>query len=135
MSNLSADHREILDLVYYQEKSITDCAFILGIPAATVKTACSMPARSWLSGRGGVASFRTDLTSLGVRNFEMCKGLGDAPSSPGPFALLPIGPPSRMVASYAPCSGSRGALINVARGNFATASSFFPQGHNSAGTT
>ena len=38
MSNLSADHREILDLVYYQEKSIEDCALILGIPAATVKT-------------------------------------------------------------------------------------------------
>src|SRR6185503_21341966 len=26
MSNLSADHREILDLVYYQEKSMEDCA-------------------------------------------------------------------------------------------------------------
>ena len=38
MSNLSADHREILDLVYYQENSIEDCALILGIPAATVKT-------------------------------------------------------------------------------------------------
>jgi RNA polymerase sigma-70 factor (ECF subfamily) len=38
MSNLSADHRAILDLVYYQEKSIEDCALILGIPAATVKT-------------------------------------------------------------------------------------------------
>ena len=38
MSNLSADHREILDLVYYQEKSVEDCALILGIPAATVKT-------------------------------------------------------------------------------------------------
>ena len=38
MSNLSADHREILDLVYYQEKSMEDCALILGIPAATVKT-------------------------------------------------------------------------------------------------
>jgi RNA polymerase sigma-70 factor, ECF subfamily len=35
MSNLSADHREIL-LVYHQEKSVEDCALILGIPAATV---------------------------------------------------------------------------------------------------
>jgi RNA polymerase sigma-70 factor, ECF subfamily len=41
MSNLSADHREILDLVYYQEKSIEDCALILGIPAATVNCAVS----------------------------------------------------------------------------------------------
>src|SRR3954449_7853562 len=32
---LSPDHREIIDLVYYQEKSVDDCAFILGIPAAT----------------------------------------------------------------------------------------------------
>ncbi len=37
-STLSTDHREILDLVYYQEKSIENCALILGIPAATVKT-------------------------------------------------------------------------------------------------
>ena len=38
MSNLSPDHREIIDLVYYHEKSVEDCALILGIPAATVKT-------------------------------------------------------------------------------------------------
>ncbi len=38
MSTLSTDHREILDLVYYQEKSVEDCAFILRIRAATVKT-------------------------------------------------------------------------------------------------
>ncbi len=37
-STLSTDHREILDLVYYQEKSVEDCAFILRIRAATVKT-------------------------------------------------------------------------------------------------
>ena len=35
---LSPDHREIIDLVYYHEKSVDDCAPILGIPAATVKT-------------------------------------------------------------------------------------------------
>jgi RNA polymerase sigma-70 factor (ECF subfamily) len=35
---LSPDHREIIDLVYYHEKSVDDCARILGIPAATVKT-------------------------------------------------------------------------------------------------
>jgi len=35
---LSPDHREIIDLVYYQEKSVEDCALILGVPAATVKT-------------------------------------------------------------------------------------------------
>ena len=38
LTNLSPDHREIIDLVYYQEKSVEDCALILGIPAATVKT-------------------------------------------------------------------------------------------------
>ncbi len=35
---LSPDHREIIDLVYYHEQSVDDCALILGIPAATVKT-------------------------------------------------------------------------------------------------
>jgi RNA polymerase sigma-70 factor, ECF subfamily len=35
---LSLQHREIIDLVYYHEKSIEQCAQILGIPAATVKT-------------------------------------------------------------------------------------------------
>jgi RNA polymerase sigma-70 factor, ECF subfamily len=35
---LSLDHRQIIDLVYYHEKTIEECAQILGIPAATVKT-------------------------------------------------------------------------------------------------
>jgi RNA polymerase sigma-70 factor, ECF subfamily len=35
---LSAEHREIIDLVYYHERSIAECAEIIGIPAATVKT-------------------------------------------------------------------------------------------------
>ena len=35
---LSPDHREIIDLVYYHEKSVDECALIFGIPAATVKT-------------------------------------------------------------------------------------------------
>ena len=34
----SLEHREIINLVYYHEKSIDECAQILGIPAATVKT-------------------------------------------------------------------------------------------------
>jgi RNA polymerase sigma-70 factor, ECF subfamily len=38
LMKLSPHHREIIDLVYYHEKSIEDCALILGIPAATVKT-------------------------------------------------------------------------------------------------
>ena len=38
LTKLSPDHREIIDLVYYHEKSVDDCATILGIPAATVKT-------------------------------------------------------------------------------------------------
>jgi RNA polymerase sigma-70 factor (ECF subfamily) len=35
---LSADHREIIDLVYYHEKSVEEVAGIVGIPEATVKT-------------------------------------------------------------------------------------------------
>jgi RNA polymerase sigma-70 factor (ECF subfamily) len=38
MARLSSEHREIIDLAYYHEKSIEECAQILGIPAATVKT-------------------------------------------------------------------------------------------------
>ena len=35
---MSSQHREIIDLVYYHDKSIAECVEILGIPAATVKT-------------------------------------------------------------------------------------------------
>lgn len=38
MQSLSVEHREILDLVYYQEQSVSEVAEILGIPEATVKT-------------------------------------------------------------------------------------------------
>jgi RNA polymerase sigma-70 factor (ECF subfamily) len=35
---LSAEHREIVDLVYYHEKSVEEVAAIVGIPEGTVKT-------------------------------------------------------------------------------------------------
>jgi RNA polymerase sigma-70 factor, ECF subfamily len=35
---LSAAHREVIDLIYYHEKSINEVAEILGIPPGTVKT-------------------------------------------------------------------------------------------------
>jgi len=35
---LSAEHREIVNLVYYQHKSVEDVVGIVGIPEATVKT-------------------------------------------------------------------------------------------------
>lgn len=38
IAELSADHREILDLVYYQERSVAEVAEILSIPENTVKT-------------------------------------------------------------------------------------------------
>ena len=38
LTRLSPEHREVIDLVYYHEKSIDECAEVLGIPAATVKT-------------------------------------------------------------------------------------------------
>ncbi len=38
LSKLSAEHREIVDLVYYHEKSVEEVAKIVGIPEATVKT-------------------------------------------------------------------------------------------------
>lgn len=38
LNGLSTEHREIIDLVYYHEKSVEEVAEIVGIPEATVKT-------------------------------------------------------------------------------------------------
>src|SRR5436309_4023738 len=38
LAGLSAEHREIIDLVYYHEKSVEEVAVIVGIPENTVKT-------------------------------------------------------------------------------------------------
>jgi RNA polymerase sigma-70 factor (ECF subfamily) len=38
LSRLSSDHREVIDLVYYHEKSIDEVAQIVNIPVNTVKT-------------------------------------------------------------------------------------------------
>lgn len=38
MSHLSRPHREIIDLVYYHEKTVDEAARIVGIPTNTVKT-------------------------------------------------------------------------------------------------
>jgi RNA polymerase sigma-70 factor, ECF subfamily len=38
VASLTAEHAEIIDLVYYQEKSIKEIVEILGIPENTVKT-------------------------------------------------------------------------------------------------
>jgi RNA polymerase sigma-70 factor (ECF subfamily) len=38
LEGLSAEHREIIDLVYYHEKSVEEVAEIVGIPENTVKT-------------------------------------------------------------------------------------------------
>lgn len=38
LDRLSADHREVIDLVYYHETSVEEVARIVGIPENTVKT-------------------------------------------------------------------------------------------------
>ena len=38
LTRLSSEHRQIIDLVYYHEKSVEEAAQILKVPAATVKT-------------------------------------------------------------------------------------------------
>lgn len=38
IDKLSPEHREVIDLVYYHEKSVEEVAEITGTPAATVKT-------------------------------------------------------------------------------------------------
>jgi RNA polymerase sigma-70 factor (ECF subfamily) len=38
LQKLTVEHREIIDLIYYHEKSVEEVAQITGVPAATVKT-------------------------------------------------------------------------------------------------
>ena len=38
LMRLSIEHREVIDLVYYHEKSVDEVAQILDVPPATVKT-------------------------------------------------------------------------------------------------
>jgi RNA polymerase sigma-70 factor (ECF subfamily) len=38
VSKLSPPHREIIDLIYYRDKSVTEVAEIIGVPRSTVKT-------------------------------------------------------------------------------------------------
>ena len=38
LAGLSAEHGEVIDLVYYHEKSVEEVAEIVGVPAGTVKT-------------------------------------------------------------------------------------------------
>jgi RNA polymerase sigma-70 factor, ECF subfamily len=38
LAQLSPDHREVIDLVYYHEKSVEEVAEITGVPRSTVKT-------------------------------------------------------------------------------------------------
>jgi RNA polymerase sigma-70 factor, ECF subfamily len=38
LTRLSREHREVIDLVYYHEKSVDEVAHILDVPPATVKT-------------------------------------------------------------------------------------------------
>jgi RNA polymerase sigma-70 factor (ECF subfamily) len=38
LAGLSAQHREVIDLVYYHNKSVEEAAAIVGIPESTVKT-------------------------------------------------------------------------------------------------
>ena len=38
LTSLAPEHREIIDLVYYHEKSVEEVAEIVGIPENTVKT-------------------------------------------------------------------------------------------------
>ena len=38
LTKRSAEHREIIDLVYYHEKSVEEVSRIVGVPENTVKT-------------------------------------------------------------------------------------------------
>ena len=38
LTRLSLEHRQVIDLVYYHEKSVDEVAQMLDVPSATVKT-------------------------------------------------------------------------------------------------
>ena len=38
LTQLSPEHREVIDLVYYHEKSVEEVSKIVGVPENTVKT-------------------------------------------------------------------------------------------------
>jgi RNA polymerase sigma-70 factor, ECF subfamily len=60
LRQLSREHREIIDLVYYHEKSVQEVAQIVGIPGNTVKTRMFYARRKLselLQGQGVVGTF------------------------------------------------------------------------------
>jgi RNA polymerase sigma-70 factor, ECF subfamily len=61
LSRLSALHREVIDLVYYHEKSVDEVARIVGTRQAPQRRECSTPANIW----------RSCSRPQGSRNFEM----------------------------------------------------------------
>ena len=60
LTRLSPEHREIITLVYYHERSVEEVSDIVGIPRSTVKTRMFYAARSWRScwRRRGIAGRR-----------------------------------------------------------------------------
>ena len=67
LTQLSPEHREVIDLVYYHEKSIDECAQVLGIPAATV-TSRMFYARKEIGrvGQGRLKARQQTVTHCGI---------------------------------------------------------------------
>ena len=54
LTRLSPEHRQVIDLVYYHEKSVYEVAQILDVPPATVKTRMFYARKNWRSwSKGG----------------------------------------------------------------------------------
>jgi hypothetical protein len=51
---LSPEHRQVIDLVYYHEKSVDEVAHILDVPSATVKTRMFYAEKNWPSWSRGL---------------------------------------------------------------------------------
>jgi len=80
LANLSPAHREIIDLVYYHEKSVDEVAEIIHIPPSTVKTRMFY-ARNHLAKTLVKAGFyrhqpvTRSATAAGIRNSAICSAL------------------------------------------------------------
>lgn len=61
LDRLPADHRAVVDLVYFQQMRVSEAAAVLGIPEGTVKSRCFY----------ALQNLRTGLSELGVINGDL----------------------------------------------------------------
>jgi predicted DNA-binding protein (UPF0251 family) len=92
LAQLSRDHREILDLVYYQEKSVEEVAQVIQMPKSTVKTRMFYARKRLAHCRRTGTSITPPggLIGRGVCNHSFPWAFGTTSDGSGDVALNPI---------------------------------------------